>query len=704
MATLQKLRTNAGLLLAIVIFVALAAFILGDLLQSGSSIIRGQQLKIAEIDGESVQYPEFQARFEQITNIYKSNNNVNSLDENAYQQVLNQTWEVLVQEKIMDKVYKKLGIDVTSDELFDMVQGNNMHPIMQQLFGNPETGQVDKAQIIRFLKYVQSTKDAPQREYWMNVEKQLVSTTKQNKYTNLVSKALYANSLQARNSLDEKGKDASLKYIMKKYTELSDADFKVSESEMKAYYKNNEKIYKQTAQRTISYVTFDIAPSVEDDKETLKLISDLKSDFTRATDNVQFVNVNSDSRFEDTYNKEQDFEPTMSLWAFNAIEGEMFGPYKEGNVYKLAKLNAIKMLPDSVKASHILVRVQSAEELQTAQSVIDSLKLAISLGKITFEKAAEDNSQDGTATKGGDLGWFKRGMMVAPFEKAAFHAEKNEMVSVVTQFGVHLIKVTDQSKKSKHVQLAIIDREVTPSTTTYQNIYSEASKFAANAQDLKGLEKIAADKKIVVREAVMGENDRNITGLGATRNLVRAAFINAETGDLIAGNDKSPVFELENKFVVAGLALVQKDGIRSYESVKPSIQATLIKEKKQEKLKEEFAKAKSGSIDATASKLGLMVEEASGFSVSFGSVNKIGYEPAINGAAIALTPNKLSEPIVGRNGVYMIELTSINSAGGSTIENEKQSLYAGSQYRANYQAFRTLKDNVEIVDSRSKFY
>ena len=178
MATLQKLRNKAGVLLAIVIFIALAAFILGDLLQSGSSLIRGKQLEIAVIDGESIEYPDFQQRFDQIADIYKSNNQVNTLDETAYQQILNQTWENLVQDLIMADIYDELAIDVTPQEMFDMVQGNNLHPIIVQVFGNPQTGVVDKANVIQFLKYIQENPTAPQRASWLNIEKEILKAKK----------------------------------------------------------------------------------------------------------------------------------------------------------------------------------------------------------------------------------------------------------------------------------------------------------------------------------------------------------------------------------------------------------------------------------------------------------------------------------------------------------------------------------------------
>lgn len=705
MATLQKLRDKTGMLLAIVIFVALAAFILGDLLQSGGSIFRGQQMRVAEIGSEKIDYPEFQNRFDEVANVYKSNNKINNLDEEAYQQILNQTWEMMVQEKVMGKVYDNLGITVTPDELFDLVQGNNLHQIIQQLFANPETGQVDKSAIIRFLKYIQANPDAPQSEYWVNVEKQIVSSTKQTKYFTLVGKALYANSLQAKLSLDEKNKEASLRYIQQKFTDVADDKVKVTDSELKAYYEKNIKLYKQDAQRSIVYVAIDIRPSAEDDQETLRSITELKDDFQRASDNAQFVNANADNRFEDVYYLPGQLTPQLSAWAFSAQVGDLFGPYKEGDIYKIAKLNDVKPLPDSVKASHILIQAQNQNELVAAMNTIDSLRGVIEINRTTFEQAATKFSQDGgSASVGGDLGWFSRGKMVAQFEKAAFHAEKNQLVVVQTQYGVHLIKVTEQSKKNTNVQLAILDREVVPSTTTYQKLYSEASQIAAKSQDLKGLEKEIETQKLNKRSAVLGENDRTIAGLGASRQLVRAAFFNTKPGELVVGNDKSPVFELDNQYVVAALTSTAKEGTKSFEIMKPVLMSNVIKEKKADYLLEQFKNAKGSNLDETATKLGLVPDQASGFNFAYGTVNKIGYEPAINGAAMALQVNQLSNPIAGRNGVYMITLTDVTDKGNQDLAAEKSSLFNGSSYRANYQAYKTLRDNTEIVDKRSKFY
>ncbi|HCE56899.1 MAG TPA: peptidylprolyl isomerase, partial [Prolixibacteraceae bacterium] len=191
MATLQTIRNRAGLLIAIVIGISLAAFILGDLLQSGSSILQRNQMEVGEINGESIQYPEFQKQVEELGEIYKQNTQQSQLDENGWSQVREQTWQTMVQEIVMSDVYDDLGIEVSSDELFDMLQGANLHPIIQQLFRNPNTGQVDRGAVVNFLKNLDTNVAPEQRAYWLYLEKQIVNERMQSKYAGMVGKGLY---------------------------------------------------------------------------------------------------------------------------------------------------------------------------------------------------------------------------------------------------------------------------------------------------------------------------------------------------------------------------------------------------------------------------------------------------------------------------------------------------------------------------------
>ncbi|HKJ41778.1 MAG TPA: peptidylprolyl isomerase, partial [Sunxiuqinia sp.] len=483
MATLQKIRNRAGLLVAIIIGLALVAFILGDMIRSGSSLLRPSQLEIAQVDGESVSYPDFQKRVDRLAEIYKMNSGKTQLDDKAWVQVRQQAWNNMVRELVMTDVYDDLGITVTSDELFDMVQGKNLHPIIQQLFRNPQTGQVDRSAILRFLKSLQTNATDQQKAYWLYIEQEIREEQTQTKYSDLVRQGLYVTTEEAKESLAAQNRKADIQFVQMPYSAMPDSAVTVTDNQLRSYYDKHQEDYKQDGSRTVEYITFDVKASAADDAATLKWIEDIKPDFASETDDKQFINVNSDVAFQDVYQKKSELPDNLADFAFSGKEGDIYGPYKEDNAYKLVKIDTFKYLPDSVDARHILIKPATVGSYDKAVALADSLKGLIEKGA-DFAKLAEKYSEDpGSARKGGDLGWFKKGQMVRPFEKAAFEGEVNEVYIATTQFGVHVIQPTKMGKRVKQVLLATLVRDIEPSTETYQAVYAKASKFASDNQD-----------------------------------------------------------------------------------------------------------------------------------------------------------------------------------------------------------------------------
>ncbi|HSR35756.1 MAG TPA: peptidylprolyl isomerase, partial [Desulfurivibrionaceae bacterium] len=107
--------------------------------------------------------------------------------------------------------------------------------------------------------------------------------------------------------------------------------------------------------------------------------------------------------------------------------------------------------PEQVKASHILIEAKPdapEADKKAAKAKIDGLLKKVKAGE-DFAKLAQENSQCPSSSKGGDLGYFARGQMVAAFENAAFGLKTGEVSGVVeTQFGYHIIKVTDKKAES----------------------------------------------------------------------------------------------------------------------------------------------------------------------------------------------------------------------------------------------------------------
>jgi peptidyl-prolyl cis-trans isomerase D len=705
MATLQNIRNRGSLMIAIVIGLALGAFILGDMLSSGSNLMKPSQMKIAEIDGESVQYPDFQKKVEELSEIYKMNSQKTAIDEKTWEQIREQVWQEYLQENIIGKATQNLGLTVSSDELFDLVQGNNPHQIIQQLFKDPKTGQVDKSNIIKFLKSLETNATPQQKSYWLYIENQIEQDKLRTKYNNLISKGLYVTSDEAKKSLAEKNKSVNFQYVMLAYSTVTDATVTVSDSDLKEYYNKHKDEYKQEKGRKIEYVTFEVLPSAADNAATQKWVIDSKPEFASVTDNKQYVNVNSETPFDASYYKKSELPAAIGEWAFSAQQGDFYGPYFENNEYKLAKIDQFKMMPDSVQASHILINPQTIGSAEKAKALVDSLKRIIELGTDFAEMARKYSEDPGSKIKGGDVGWFKSKQMVPEFEEAAFTGEINKLYVVATRFGYHLIKPTKKGKETNEVRIATLSRKVEPSTETYQKVYSETSKFASENQTVEAFNKSVSAQKLDKKIASLKENDQEVTGLESSRSLVKAAF-NSENGKILVNNESSTIFEFGNKFVIGSVTEVTEEGPSTFEQAKTKVELIVRKDKKAQLLADKLKNAASGQSDlaGVASKVSGEVKEAAGVNFTSFSIPSIGFEPAVIGTVSNLAEGKISEPVQGNNGVYLTKITSVKTNPNTDLKGEKNRLAQALSSRAGSQVFESIKKVVDIVDKRSKFY
>jgi len=699
MATLEKIRNRAGVLVAVVIGLALLAFILGDLLSSGGSLFNRAQMEVAKIGGTSIPFEMLQAKIDESENLQKMFSNQLSLDEQTVLRIREQVWQDLVRTYTMEDQYKKLGLSIHPDELFDMVQGRNIHPIIQQQFSDPNTGQLNKEFITMFLKNMDQ--DPRSKTYWLFLEQEIQKDRLFNKYFNLITKGLYVTSVQAQRALEDRTKKVNFDYTLVAYSSIPDSSISVEGKEIKNYYKSHLSEYKQTASRDIEYVVFPIQPSESDRQAAEEWINKMKDEFLLADDPNQYVTLNSDSPLDSKYYKESELTDEMGKWAFSAKVGESYGPTFDGNSYKIIRLVNVKMLPDSVKARHILIspKAQNQEAVAKAKATADSLLNVIKRGGSWDDLASRFSDDPGSKDKGGDLGWFPGGVMVKNFDEAAFNLPKNEVKVVETNYGFHILQVTDRGKESRKVQLATLERKVVPSSTTSQRIYSEASQFASSNRTYEQF-KTAADAKELTRRVASNllANDQNIAGLESPREVIRWAF-KAEEGDV------SNVFELANMYVVASLTAARSEGVAPLKQVVADVRTKVIRDKKAEKLAARVSDALKGASDifSVAGKLNGKVEHAENVTFSSFTLPYAGFEPAVIGVASVSSEGKLQGPVNGNAGVYVLAVTSIVTDQGDAGM-EKLRLANTYQSRAYYEAFEALKSKIGIVDKRYNFY
>ncbi|MFV0553173.1 MAG: peptidylprolyl isomerase [Mangrovibacterium sp.] len=702
MATLQKIRNHGGLLVGI-IFVALAAFLLGDAFRSGA--FGGDAQVVGVIDGEKISIIDFQRKVDEVTEVYKMNSGSMQLNEQVMIQVRNEAWSAYEYAMILEPACAEIGLAVTPAELFDMVQGSHLHPYIQQMFTDPQTGQFSRSAIMEFLRAVNAGQvNQQQYIYWAYLESQIKRERLVSKYNTLIGKGLYATSLEAQNSLADKNTLVNFDYVKLPYTSIADSTIAISSSEIKAYYNAHLEEYARESSRTIEYVMLPIKATDADEKETLAWIQDIRDEFATASDNRQFVNINSDLSFEDSYAKEADVEEAIREFAFSGNVGDVFGPYKSGNAYVLTKIDDRKMLPDSVEARHILINPQTLGSLEAANALADSLKTLIETRKDKFEDLASKYSEDQvSAVAGGEVGWFKRNQMVKPFEEAAFNGEVNKVYVITSQYGVHIIQPTAKGKAVEQVRLAELQRNIEPSAQTEDAVYAKASKLATLTK-IDAYNDEVKEMGLNTRRASLTEEQVSVAGLEDSRSVVRAAFSAESVNEFLTDYQGTSIFKFGDNFVLARLAGIQEKGHADVAEVSPSIKRELAKDKKAAQLS---AGISGTDLNAIASKAGSSVSSVEGISFADYSAGSLGFEPAVQGTAVALAEGIVSKPIAGKNGVYVLKNASVSKAAASAstqVGEEQIRLNSTYAYRLNYGVFDELKDKVEVEDNRVRFF
>jgi peptidyl-prolyl cis-trans isomerase D len=700
MATLQRIRSRAGILIAVIIGIAIFSFVLQDLLTGGKSVLVNSRIQFAEIDGKSVSYQEYADKVDKLAEYYRLRYGLSSLDEQMMESVREETWNNIVREYATMSEFKKLGISVPTDEVMDMVQGRNPHPIIRQLFADPQTGILNRSFLLQFIRTMDEDPTGAQKTIWLQLENQIINDKAFSKYNNLIRKGLYTTDLEAEFAFREADKKVDFSYVRQLFSSIPDTAVTYTEADLRKYYDENTNQYMQEASRDIEYVVFEVVPSAEDDQGTLDWINNLKNEFETTTDVASLVNIESDLPYDSVFLTKSELSENISEFIFKAKPGDVTGPYFENGAYKLTRLVEIGFRPDSVRARHILIQPDQKTTMERTKEIADSVKNLIRNGA-DFAVLALTMSADGSSQDGGNLGWFTEGRMVMPFNDACFEGKKGDLMVVQTQFGNHVIEILEQSPLVKKVRIAILSREVKPSSKTYQEIYTRAVEFAGVNTKYEKFNTAIAEQNLTKRYASeLTVNQRTMPGLDYPRPLIQWVF----EADL---NDISPqIFELGNKFVIAAVTAIREKGPSPLDQIRNEIVLEVRKNKKAEKIIEEFRSniSADSSLYNIARKMGLQVQEAVNISFSSVSIPSAGIEPKVIGVASSLPEGKLSEPVYGNNGVYVLKINGISESNEINTLATRNRMNMMRQSRVYSEAYQALLDASNIKDNRYKFF
>lgn len=700
MAVLSKIRQRS-LLLILVIGFCLLAFIIGDIINSGGF---GVTRNVGSVNGKDIPVQEF---LQQVSNMERNQPGVSPTQ--AASAVWNQEVEnILYSEKIEDA-----GLRVGRDHVL------NMYAMNPQVAQNPQfqnaLGQFDKAKFNEFLVNMKTTDPAG----WESIERNrplVEDAAKKQLYVTMIKAGIVATENDGKAKYQTESDKVNFDYVYVPYSTVNDDEAKVSDEEIIAYMKKNEKKYKSEPARSIEYVKIEDKPSADDENEIKANVTALLAprvvynEKTKSNDTVagfkgvadveEFVNSNSDIKYDTTYVAKKDLPLEHAQQIYNMPVGEVYGPYIDNGYYKLTRMMS-KKSGATVNASHILVAYKGAmranpnitRSKDEAKAKADELLGKINANPASFTELVAANSDDpGSVQNGGLYENVGPNQMVKPFNDFIFNNPVGKTGVVETDFGYHVIKVI---AKNEAVQLATIAQMIEPSEATTDEAFTKAAKFEMEAAE-KPFEELAKGAGVtVVPVTKLLPNDENIQGLGAQRAIVRWAFAD----DTKEGDVKK--FDIAEGHIIVKVKSITDNGLMPLEEAKLTVLPIIRDQKKAEIIRK---KMEGTTLEAVAQKAGAQVAEATDVVFAGGTITKIGVEPKVVGKAFGLAAGKTSGLIDGKTGVFMIRTKAVTKSPDlPNYSMYTNRMKAESRGMVSQRLSTALKDAADIEDNRSEF-
>ena len=697
MAVLSKIRQRSFLVIAIV-GLALFAFIIGALIENGGF---GQTARNAgTINGIDLPFEEFRSKVDAAQK---------GQQQMSVMQATNGVWDQEVKRVLLEEQYEKLGLRIGDDQLINIFKEDPQFSQMPQVLN--AAGKFDKA---KFNEFVTSIKNSsPERwKQWLDYEKQASNYAIEQMYNTLLKSGLYTTQAEAKFNYELENNKVTFDYVAIPYSTIDDKKVTLTNDEVTAYMKKNEKKYKAEESREIEFVSVEDKPSEQDKKVVQDKVNSLlnasvvynqttrKNDtltgFKNTSNIIDFVNVNSDIKYDSTYVAKKDLPVEHAEALFNLAPGQVYGPYMFGDFYCITR-SLGKKAGANAKASHILLsyvgaaRSQAKRTKAEAQAKANEILAQVTANPSSFPMLAFTNSDDSSKQQGGDLGYFSKGQMTKKFEEFAFSNPVGKIGLVETEFGFHIINVTD---KQDAIRLATIAQKIAPSEITSDANFTKATQFEMAAND-KAFDVAAKELKLTIAPvSKLLALDENIQGLNTPqRDIVRWAFT-ADKGDVKR-------FNVTTGHVIARLKNVNKAGLLPIEEAKIAFGTKLMNEKKAVLIKD---KMNASTLEALAKATGSPVKEALNVSVANSFIETVGPEPKVLGLAFSAKAGKVSETIEGTSGVFKIKVKSTTKAPVVTdykeiitrINNQSKGSVSNRIYTA-------LKNDADIEDNRAQF-
>jgi peptidyl-prolyl cis-trans isomerase D len=695
MATIGKIRNNRGLLIVLIGLGMLGFLIPYDAVLALMG--QGGNRAVGEIDGQSLSAVTYQGALQERDELFDYTNT---------QSLENEVWNDLIEQTLLEDQYSKLGLDVGQDEFDEIRFGENLSPYVKRTFY--QQGETAEKKEIWRQNFSGMFNDPVRRRVYEGYAKVIVAKRKREKYDNLIKKGVYSNTLEAKYDYLATQEKVNIKYVLKKFAEIPDSAVDVSASDVRAYYNAhmNDDEYKQQAGRNIEFIVFKIEPSQKDIEELQTTMNSLVEQWNNSSNDSTFVLQNSTNGLFNTLQVRTKvaIEDTLNAMFMTADVGTIVGPYEENGAIKVAKIIRRGMQPDtSASVRHILLKSNSGTEEEMAQLMAraDSLTKRYKAGDDWDDLVTRFSDDPGSKATGGKYENFPKGQMVKPFEEYSFNNAPGSIGAVETTFGVHLIEVLDQNFQTEEATVAFIERAVAPSSLTRREIYKTASDFSINFNKFE-LFKDAADTSgySVVEANNIKRNAQSLPGgLKDPFEIINWAYTAAK-------NEVSNPLQTADSYVVAALKKIMEPGVPPFENVEQEMKDAATKEAKAKKYK--GIMDEGNTLEEIASLVETTVKTARNISLKTGTIAGSGTslpEPEVVGLAMGIEAGRMSKPIVGENGIWVIapDGARIEAEAKDSFFEDQDKLLTRTRNAAAGRNFTAMKEAAKVKDLRLDF-
>lgn len=660
MAVLETIRVKLGIVITALIAVALLSFIIDPSTLESVTSSMSSKYDVGEIDGKSISYTDFQADIDKFTVINEIMSGSSVQNEQMQTSIRNAAWQSLIDRYLFIENANKAGIHVGEEEMGDILSGIVNSPVFSQ---NPafcdENGVFSPAILNEFVTYMNSDETGRLKLYWDYLIESAKTQQYYEKYMSLFSQSNFTNSLMLSEEMADNNNTFDVEFVMVPLGFAKDSTIVVSDKEIKKYYDEHKKFFKQPASRDIEYVVFEVVPSAEDVAAANQALIDVYDEFAAAENMKSFLLANSDRQYDSHWYRAGELNSVAKVvndYAFGENKG-VSEVLSNGNTFYAVRVMEEAMVPDSVFVKYVPA---NAENVDSLLNVAEPM-------------------------------WIVQ----TPGYEDVMTAKVNSTVTVNNL----VFNVLDRTAPVAKKRVAVLEKSAVASKETVNGYYAKANTLATKSAGKYENFQTACTEEGVYAHPVnnMLESVDRLGAVDNTKEVTRWAF-EAKTGDV------SNIITVDNNyFIVAALKGIHKEGYASVNEVASQISNVLYSEKALEKKAAEVAEKieGKGSMEAVAEALETTVSKKEG--IAFSSLTSQGLDPKFIGYASVAEDGKICGPVAGSLGVYVYKVTGRDTGAFFTEDDAKARDAQMAQYTTQM-VVPVMMDDAEVKDNRARFF